>query len=436
MSKTTEKLGKLTCILGSQWGDEGKGKLVDILSEEYDVIARATGGANAGHTIYIPSKENPEETKKFIFHLIPSGMMHEDKICIIGNGVVIHIPTLLEELDVLESNGISTAGRLFISDRAHITFDYHKLIDEIQEESRGDQKVGTTKRGIGPAYMDKIKRSGVRMHHLTDQSLFERLVEDNVKFLKKVYGMSFKYDLKKELAEHRKHAQRIKPMLRDTGHYLNQALENGKTVLIEGANGMMLDIDHGTYPFVTSSNATIGGALAGTGLPALKLESLIGIIKAYTTRVGEGPFPSELKNELGDQIREQGGEYGSTTGRPRRCGWFDAVVAKYSCMINGYSHLNLTKLDVLTGVPSLKIATSYSYKGELLKAFPASLDILEDVEVEYEELPGWKEDITKVHEFADLPQNAQDYVKRIEELTGTPVAFIGVGVKREDMIGR
>jgi len=363
-------------------------------------------------------------------------MMHEDKICVIGNGVVIHVPTLLEELDILEENGISTTGRLLISDRAHLVFEYHKLIDGVQEESLGDKKVGTTKCGIGPAYMDKIKRSGIRMHNMVDEEIFEAKVEENFKALKEIYGGKLKHDIKDELLKFREYAKRIKPMLTDSGFYLNQALENGKTILIEGANGMLLDIDHGTYPFVTSSNATIGGALAGTGLPALKLESLIGIMKAYTTRVGEGPFPTELKNELGDQIREQGGEYGSTTGRPRRCGWFDAVVAKYSCMINGYSSLNLTKLDVLSGLDSLKIATAYKYKDELLKTFPSSLDILENIEVEYEEMPGWKEDLTDLRKFEDLPENAQNYVKRIEELTGCKVDFIGVGQKRSEMIER
>lgn len=434
MSKITKKFGNLTCILGSQWGDEGKGKLVDILSEEYDIVARATGGANAGHTIHIPSKENPTETKKFIFHLIPSGMLHENKICVIGNGVVVHIPTLFEEIDVLEENGISTSGRLFISDRAHIVFEYHKLIDSIQEDSRADSKVGTTRRGIGPAYMDKIQRSGIRMHHLTDQDLFEKLVEENFNALKKIYGSSLKHDIKEELLKFREYAARIKPMLVNSSFYLNRALDNGKNILIEGANGMMLDIDHGTYPYVTSSNATIGGIISGTGLPAMKLKSAIGIMKAYTTRVGAGPFPTELKNELGDRIREQGGEYGSTTGRPRRCGWFDAVVARYSCMINGYTALNITKLDVLTGLKALQIATSYRYNEELLKTFPSSLEVLENTEVEYEELPGWEEDLSKARKFSHLPKNAQKYVQRIEELTGCKVAFIGVGPKREDMI--
>jgi len=427
MSKIIEKFGNVTTILGSQWGDEGKGKLVDILSGEYNVIARATGGANAGHTIYIGEK-------KFVFHLIPSGMMNEGKICVIGNGVVVHIPTLLEEIDVLEQSGILTSGRLFISDRAHMVMDYHKIVDEIQEESRGNKKVGTTKRGIGPAYMDKVKRSGIRMHTLGNQELFENTVKENAKALKEIYGSKFKYDVDEELARYREYAKRIRPLLIDTSFYLNRAIESGKTILIEGANGMMLDIDHGTYPFVTSSNATIGGVIAGTGISALKLKSAIGIMKAYTTRVGAGPFPSELKNELGDQIREKGGEYGATTGRPRRCGWFDAVVGKYSCQINGYSGINLTKLDVLTGLPTLKLATSYKYSGELLKTFPSSLEVLENVEVGYEEMQGWEEDLSKIKSFEDLPENAKKYIARIEELIGCKVSFIGVGPDREQMI--
>lgn len=434
MSNTKEKYGQVTTILGAQWGDEGKGKLVDILSSEYDLIVRATGGANAGHTIYIPSKENPNETKKFVFHLIPSGMMHEDKICVIGNGVVIHIPTLLEELDILEENGINTTGRLLISDRAHILLDYHKVIDGLEEEARGGNKVGTTRRGIGPAYMDKVKRSGIRMHHLSDIEIFTKKVEENARMLKDLYGHSFKYDVKEELMRYSDYIKRVKPMLIDSSFYLNEAISDGKTILIEGANGALLDVDHGTYPYVTSSNATIGGVISGTGISALKLNSAIGIMKAYTTRVGAGPFPSELLDDLGNQIREKGGEYGSTTGRPRRCGWFDAVVGKYSQQINGYTAINLTKLDVLTGLPTLKIATSYKFKGETLDSFPADLDLLQGVEIVYEEMPGWTEDISKVETFDGLPENARNYVRRIEELVGCKVGFIGIGMKRAEMI--
>ena len=427
MSKVYEDLGKISMILGSQWGDEGKGKLVDILSMRFDIIARSTGGANAGHTIYIPEKH--------VFHLIPSGMMHKDKLCVIGNGVVLHIPTLLEELDTLENSGISTEGRLKISDRAHIVLDYHKKVDELQEEAKGGKKVGTTKRGIGPAYTDKVRRNGVRVHELLEFDKFEAKVRENLALFKSFYG-DFEYDIDAELEQYKEYIERIRPMITDTSTYLHNELANGKTVLIEGANGMMLDIDHGTYPFVTSSNATVGGALAGCGIPALKLTSCIGIMKAYTTRVGAGPFPSELHDELGVQIREQGGEYGATTGRPRRCGWFDAVVARYSCQISGYSTINLTKLDVLTGVPVLKIATSYSHNGEKLENFPANLDLLENIEVEYEDHEGWTEDISEITNFDDLPENAQKYVKRIEELVATPIGFIGVGMKREQMIDR
>jgi adenylosuccinate synthase len=282
--------------------------------------------------------------------------------------------------------------------------------------------------------MDKVKRSGLRMHLLGDMELFAKKLEENVEQFKKLYGHSFKFDMKEELAKYHEYAKRILPMLADTSYYLNNAIDNGKTVLLEGANGTLLDIDHGTYPFVTSSNASIGGVITGSGISALKLKSAIGIMKAYTTRVGEGPFPSELKNALGDQIREQGGEYGATTGRPRRCGWFDAVVGKYSNQINGFTSINLTKLDVLSGLPVLQIANAYYFKGQILKSFPSSLEVLENVEVRYEEMPGWKEDISKAKTFEELPINAQNYVRRIEELVGAKVGFIGVGMKREEMI--
>lgn len=420
-----QNLGQVTVVLGSQWGDEGKGKLVDILSEEYDLIVRSTGGANAGHTIYIPEKH--------VFHLIPSGMMHKGKICLIGNGVVVGIPTLLEELETLEKAGISTEDRLLISDRAHVVMDYHKVIDDIQEDAKGDKKVGTTKRGIGPAYTDKIKRNGIRMHDLLDFDHFAKVAKENLEALKAMYG-NFEYDLDSELEKYKGYIEKLRPMIVDTTFYIESEMNKGKTVLIEGANGMMLDVDHGTYPFVTSSNATIGGAIAGAGIPALKIKSVVGIMKAYTTRVGAGPFPTELKDALGDKIRDQGGEYGATTGRPRRCGWFDAVVAKYSCRINGYSSLNLTKLDVLTGVPTLKIATGYKHEGKLLDSFPADLSLLDNIEVVYEEFEGWQEDLAAVRSFDALPETAKKYIKRIEELTNTKVSFVGVGMKREEMI--
>ena len=436
MSDFLNDLGNMTTVLGAQWGDEGKGKLIDILSDNYDIIARATGGANAGHTIYIKDPENPEgDSKKFIFHLIPSGMLNEDPVCVIGNGVVIHLETFFEEIDVLKQNNIKTEGRLLLSNRAHVLLDYHKKIDGLQEEMKGDKKVGTTKRGIGPCYTDKIRRNGIKIHDLMDFEKFEKKYRANLEMFKKMYG-EFEHDAEKEIARHKEIAEKIRPMVIDGSFYLNKALKEGKRILMEGANGTMLDIDHGTYPFVTSSNASIGGIITGTGIGATKLTDVIGIMKAYVTRVGAGPFPTELLDELGEHMQKKGGEYGSTTGRPRRCGWFDAVVGKYARILNDLSSINLTKLDVLSGLETLKIAISYSYKGEKLETFPPDLETVEGVEVEYIEMPGWQEDISKVRDFDNLPEAAKNYVKKIEELLECPVNSIGVGVERDDMIFR
>ena len=425
----------LAVVLGSQWGDEGKGKLIDILSDEYEIVARAAGGANAGHTIYIKDPEDSSKQKKFIFHLIPSGMLVPETTCVIGNGVVLHLGTLFEEIEILKENGFDPEGRILISDRAHLVFEYHKTVDELQEKAKGKSKVGTTKRGIGPCYTDKIRRNGIRVHELFDFESFKEKYYANLKMFKSMYG-KFKHDDKAELRELEKFTNILKTMVIDSAYYLNRSLEGGKKILIEGANGALLDIDHGTYPYVTSSNSTIGGVCSGTGIGAVHINKVIGIMKAYTTRVGAGPFPSELHDDLGESIREAGGEYGSTTGRPRRCGWFDAVVGKYSVMINGLTEINLTKLDVLSGQESLKIATKYIYKGECLKSFPSCLSALEEVDVEYLELPGWKEDISKVRKYKDLPETAQKYVETIEDLIGCKVSSIGVGVDREDIIFR
>jgi adenylosuccinate synthase len=428
MSEHIEKLGNYSIVLGSQWGDEGKGKLVDILAEKYPIVARATGGANAGHTIYIGEK-------KYVFHLVPSGMLNEHVKCVIGNGVVLHLPTMMGEVKVLEENNIVTENRILISDRTHLLFDYHKIIDEKQEEMKGGKKVGTTKRGIGPCYTDKIRRNGIRLHDLRDWSNFEEKYHANLKMFKEMYG-EFEYDTDKELSELKEIYAKISSWIIDSALYLNEALNSGKKILVEGANGAMLDIDHGTYPFVTSSSPTIGGIATGIGVPAHKATSVIGIMKAYTTRVGAGPFATELLDELGTQIRENGGEFGSTTGRPRRCGWLDCVVGRYSVMINGFTDINLTKLDVLTGIPTLKVAVKYTLEGKELKSFPASLEDQENLEVEYIEMPGWEEDISKVRTFEDLPENAQKYVEKIEELIKCPITSIGVGVDRQDMIFR
>jgi len=427
-----QKHGNVCAIVGGQWGDEGKGKLVDIMAEHYDLVVRATGGANAGHTVYVKDQTKEGEYKKYVFHLMPSGALYPKTSNIIGNGCVVHIPTFLEEVKILQENGISIDGRVFISDRAHLIFEYHKIIDGIQEERKGKNKVGTTRRGIGPAYADKISRTGVRVHELLDFHKFEEHLRENVAMLEKIY--EFKFDTEKELNYYRNIIGEIKPYIADTSCMVNKAANEGKKILMEGANATLLDIDHGTYPYVTSSNATIGGMIAGSGIGATKITSVIGIMKAYSTRVGAGPFPTELDNELGEKIRTKGGEFGSTTGRPRRCGWFDAVASKYSVMINDMKSINVTKLDVLDEMETIKIATTYFYQGEKLENFPASADVLSNVEVEYVEMPGWQTSIKNAKSFKDLPENAQKYVKKIEELLGCKIGSIGTGVGRDEMI--
>jgi len=421
----------LTVILGAQWGDEGKGKLVDILSEDFDYVARATGGANAGHTVYVNING---ETKKFIFHLMPSGVLHEKPICVIGNGVVLHVPTFFKEIENLNSQGIDVKNRVKVSDRISLLFEYHKLIDGYQEDSKGQKKVGTTLRGIGPCYADKINRRGLRLCDLKNFESFKEKYYANLNWHQKVYG--FEYDAISELNEYEKLRPQLLKMMEDTASLLNREIKNGKTVLMEGANAALLDIDHGTYPYVTSSNPTIGGVFTGTGMNPSYLGESIGIAKAYITRVGSGPFPTELNNELGDKIREAGGEYGSTTGRPRRCGWFDSVLTKYSVMLNGFSSINLTKLDVLDDLEEIKIAVSYSLDGKIIDRFPASLEDLERVQVEYETLPGWNESLNDVKFWDDLPENAKNYVLRLEELIDCKIKFVGVGMRRDQLITR
>lgn len=425
------KYGNVAVILGAQWGDEGKGKLIDILSNEYDIVARATGGANAGHTVYVPDPNTPEKTKKYIFHLMPSGMLYPNMVGVIGNGCVIHLPTLLEEIEQLKESQISIDGRLFLSDRAHLVLEYHKLIDNIQEEMKGTSKVGTTGRGIGPSYTDKISRIGIRVGELLDFPAFENKLRGNVIYLQKIY--SFEYDVEQEIAKYKEIIEIVRPFIIDSAYYLHSSLQSGKKILMEGANGTLLDIDHGTYPFVTSSNASIAGVISGTGMPANKLTSVIGIMKAYMTRVGAGPFPTELEDETGEKLRTKGGEFGSTTGRPRRCGWFDAVASKYSARLNGLTGINLTKLDVMDDFETIKICTGYKHNGSKLESFPSSAKVLSEVEVDYIELPGWKQDISGARKISDLPENAQKYIQKIEELIEVPVDFVGVGITRDQM---
>lgn len=425
MKGNIKRLGHVTAVVGGQWGDEGKGKLVDILASEYDVIARATGGANAGHTIYLGEQ-------KFVFHLVPAGMLHNGKICVMGNGMVVHLPTLIEEMDVLKKAKISVQGRLLLSDRAHLVFDYHKTIDRIQEERKGSSKVGTTGRGIGPAYMDKTSRIGIRAGELLDFKRFSEHYRQNLKLLRAMYD--FAHDGEAELKSIKKLLPTLIPLLADTSLYIAQARAKKKTILLEGANGVLLDMDHGTYPFVTSSNASVGGIISGSGIAPQALTSVIGIMKAYVTRVGSGPFPTELRDDLGEEIRQVGAEFGATTGRPRRCGWFDCVLARYAVRLNGFTHINLTKVDVLSSLSEIKIAVAYRAFGKRYTEFPADIAVLEKCEAEYAVMPGWKKDISEVKEFRNLPLACQKYIKTLERLIGCRMAFIGTGKRRGEMI--
>ncbi|PKL36891.1 adenylosuccinate synthase [Candidatus Peregrinibacteria bacterium HGW-Peregrinibacteria-1] len=421
----------VTSVMGCQWGDEGKGKLIDILAGKYDLIARATGGANAGHTVYIPTADG--KTKKHVFHLLPSGIFHENTQCVIGNGVVLHLETLLQELDALKEEGITALSRLYISDRAHLVFNYHKIVDGLQEDTKGHKKIETTKRGIGPAYSSKISRTGIRVNELKNFSKFQELYLENLKYYQDIYR--FEYDPEPELSNHQKYFEILKEQIIDTSAYLNQKLKNNKSILIEGANGTLLDIDHGTYPFVTSSNSSVGGLLTGLGIAPQYFQDNIGVFKAYCTRVGAGPFPTEIHDQTAEDIRRIGGEYGSTTGRPRRCGWFDAVAAKYAIDINGITSINLTKLDVLSGLKEILIGVKYQIEdSEYTDTVLGDCDMLAKAKVEYISLPGWDEDISSARSYGDLPKNTQDYIEKLQEIIGVKITSIGVGTKRSDII--
>lgn len=413
-------------VVGTQWGDEGKGKITDFLSENAEVIARYQGGDNAGHTIAFHGKT-------YKLHLIPSGIFYSDKISVIGNGVVINPKSLVKELKYLKDEGINTDS-LRISDRAHIILPYHIELDRLQEEAKGDQKIGTTIKGIGPAYMDKAARIGIRMADLLDKSIFEARLKQNMldknNLIEKVYGGDA-LDFDQIFDEYYQYGQEIVQYVTDTSVILNDALDQGKRVLFEGAQGVMLDIDQGTYPYVTSSNPVAGGVTIGSGVGPSKINKVVGVCKAYTSRVGDGPFPTELFDEIGDQIREVGREYGTTTGRPRRVGWFDSVVMRHSKRVSGITNLSLNSIDVLTGLESIKICTAYrTPDGKLIEHYPASLKVLASCEPVYEELPGWTEDITQVQSFNELPLNAQNYVRRISELVGVNISTLSVGPDR------
>ncbi|EGL82383.1 Adenylosuccinate synthetase [Caldalkalibacillus thermarum TA2.A1] len=413
-------------VVGTQWGDEGKGKITDYLSEKAEVIARYQGGNNAGHTIVFGGK-------KYKLHLIPSGIFYENKICVIGNGMVIDPKALVQEIQYLHDHGISTAN-LRISNRAHVILPYHLKLDAVEEERKGANKIGTTRKGIGPAYMDKAARIGIRMADLLDPEEFKRKLEHNLaeknRLLEKVYGTQG-FAFKDIYDEYLEYANFIRPYVVDTSVVLNDALDAGKRVLFEGAQGVMLDIDQGTYPFVTSSNPIAGGVCIGAGVGPTKIHHVVGVAKAYTTRVGDGPFPTEIHDEIGDRIREVGNEYGTTTGRPRRVGWFDSVVVRHARQVSGITDLSVNSIDVLTGIDTLKICTAYEYRGQVIEEFPASLKVLSECKPIYEELPGWKEDITGVRSLDELPENARHYVERISQLTGIPLSIFSVGPSRE-----
>ncbi|WHX79098.1 adenylosuccinate synthase [Priestia flexa] len=413
-------------VVGTQWGDEGKGKITDFLSENAEVIARYQGGNNAGHTI----KFNGETYK---LHLIPSGIFYDDKICVIGNGMVVDPKALVQELKYLHDRNVTT-DNLRISNRAHVILPYHLKLDEVEEERKGDNKIGTTKKGIGPAYMDKAARVGIRIADLLDREVFEAKLTQNLaeknRLLERMYEVAG-FKLEDILDEYYEYGQQIAKYVVDTSVVLNDALDEGRRVLFEGAQGVMLDIDQGTYPFVTSSNPVAGGVTIGSGVGPSKIKHVVGVSKAYTTRVGDGPFPTELTNEIGDQIREVGREYGTTTGRPRRVGWFDSVVVRHARRVSGITDLSLNSIDVLTGIEKLKICVAYRYEGKIVEEFPASLNVLAKCEPVYEELPGWTEDITGVKSLDELPENARHYLERVSQLTGIPLSIFSVGPDRK-----
>lgn len=418
-----------TVIVGTQWGDEGKGKVIDILSERADFIVRYQGGSNAGHTVVV-------KTREYIFHLIPSGILHKEKVCCIGNGVVIDPAVLIKEIRGLSSAGISIDSRLKISSLAHIILPYHKILDQLREKKRM-HKIGTTGRGIGPCYADKISRCGVRMIDLLNPPVFRDKLKGNLKekneIFKKVYGHAG-FNFNKICKEYLAYGNILSKYTCDTRLLLNKAIKDKKDILFEGAQGTFLDIDFGTYPFVTSSSAIAGGACIGTGVSPLAIDKIVGVAKAYTTRVGEGPFPTEFLPRFAKFIRDKGDEFGATTGRPRRCGWFDSIMVKEAVLLNGISELAIMKLDVLDGLKSIKICTAYKYKGKLFKEFPYDLEALNKARPVYREMPGWGKAINKTRCYRDLPINARDYLLRLQDTLNTKIFLVSVGSSREETI--
>ena len=414
----------VTVLVGSQWGDEGKGKIVDILSEKYDYVTRFQGGANAGHTVEIGEK-------KYILHLIPSGILRKEVKCVIGNGVVIDPKALLEEIKLLEENDISVKGRLFISHNAHLIMPYHKLLDSINES--GKNKIGTTGRGIGPCYIDKFARKGIRIVDLLNKDVLEEKIRKNLEekniLLERVYKHAG-LDVNEIIKEYLEFDKQIDQYITDVPSLLNTAISEKKNILLEGAQGALLDVDHGTYPYVTSSSPTTGGACTGTGIPPTKITNVMGIVKAYTTRVGHGPFPTELTNDEGDKLRKIGAEYGATTGRPRRCGWYDAFLVRYSATINGIDSVAITKLDVLSSFDKIQVCTGYKLNGKMIKTFPSDVDRLNKAAPVYESVDGWNEDISGCKTYKELPEKTKKYLKFIAEKSNIKIDIVSVGPKR------
>lgn len=418
-------------LVGAQWGDEGKGRVVDLLADKVDVVTRYQGGSNAGHTIVI-------DGETIVLHHIPSGILREGRLSVIGNGVVVDPGVLLEEIDRLRSSGyVVYEGNLKLSDRAHVILPYHKEIDLAREQAKGGTRIGTTGRGIGPVYEDKVARRGIKVSDLIDRGTLEKRLTSSLEernlYLTRVLGRE-PVDFEGVFAEYLEYGEKLKPFVTDTSRLLNDLISQRKSILFEGAQGVLLDVDFGTYPYVTSSNSGAGGACTGTGVGPTNIDHVLGVAKAYTTRVGEGPFPSELSGELGLKLREGGGEYGSTTGRPRRCGWFDSVAVKYSAKTNGISALALTKLDVLSSFEEIKLCVDYRCDGEMISDFPSNSEVLRRCTPVYEEMAGWKEDLSVIKDPSDLPAQAMAFIERIEETTGVPVNIVSIGASRERVV--
>jgi len=419
-----------TCVIGMIWGDEAKARVVDILSENADIVVRYQGGSNAGHTVIVGSE-------KFIFHLVPSGILRPGKLCVIANGVVADPELLLQEVEQLESRGVEVCKQLVVSDRCHMVMPYHKMLDAASEQAKGSSKVGTTLRGIGPCYRDKAGRTGIRAADLISPDSLARLLKANLddvnKVLVRIYGVP-PLEFEPMFDKYRALGERMKPLVRDTVQLLLAALRDGKRVLFEGAQGSLLDVDFGTYPYLTSSNTTVGGVCTGTGVPPKMIGEVIGVLKAYATRVGEGAFPTELPGKEGLAIQKRGDEFGATTGRPRRCGWLDGVAARYAAAINGVDKIAVTKLDVLSGLKTLKVCVAYESNGSRYETFPGDYRVLETCRPVYEELPGWQENLSGARKMSDLPKPTRSYLDYIRRLVGVPIELVSVGSERSQVI--